>query len=272
MDSQSVTKMTFSENLKRRQLLVGHALCVNVKNVHTVFFIVAAVVATIIESLISAILSLFVGRFSPLTAKTVRLWSRFVMKVARVRVEVHGLENILTTTQYIVMSNHQSLLDLTTLLGYVPVQVTIIAKKELFRIPVFGWGIRGGGVLPVDRSNSVRAVETLKLVERILMERSLSLLIFPEGTRTQDGKLGSFKKGPFVVARNTGLPILPITIDGCFSVLPKTRWTLRPGTVHVWIHPPVSRERVLTSDLPGLIEDVRGVIASRLPSVARENQ
>lgn len=168
-----------------------------------------------------------------------KLWSRISLLAAGVRMKISGLENIQPNTSYIVVANHQSHMDIPVATAALPLNLRIISKKELFRIPVFGWGMRAVGILKIDRFNQKKSFETLKTAEKIVRTHQLSILAFPEGTRSPDGNIHSFKKGPFILAINSGLSILPVSISGTRKILPKEKLRLYGGKVKVVIHPPV---------------------------------
>ena len=138
-----------------------------------------------------------------------------------------------------MVGNHQSHVDIPAVMGHLPLKMTVIAKKELFRIPFFGQAMRAFGILSIDRSNRRKSIETLNQAAAILKEQELSVLAFPEGTRSENGEISPFKKGPFMLAINSGIPILPVSIKGTYAILPKGQLWVNPGTVTLVIHPPV---------------------------------
>ncbi|MEJ2537274.1 MAG: lysophospholipid acyltransferase family protein [Calditrichia bacterium] len=141
-----------------------------------------------------------------------------------------------------------------------PVPLRIIAKKELFKIPFLGWGMKGVGMLSIDRSNRKKSIDTLKEAEEIIKTHVLSILAFPEGTRSDDGKIHPFKKGPFILAINTGLPLLPVSVSGTRKITPKGKISIHPGRVKVIIHPPVSTDNLTLGDRHKLVEDFQKTI------------
>ena len=136
------------------------------------------------------------------------------------------------------MVNHQSNFDIPVLLGRLPVQFRWLAKAELFRIPILGHGMRASGYISIDRSNRRSAMQSLnKAAETI--RNGTSVLIFPEGTRSPDGILQSFKKGGFVLTVDAGVPVIPMIICGTWPIMPKDRWMIRPQPVTLHILPAV---------------------------------
>jgi 1-acyl-sn-glycerol-3-phosphate acyltransferase len=183
-----------------------------------------------------------------------------------VKIEVRGREHLQPGRTYIFMSNHVSNLDPPILIPSIPGRCSVLVKKELFRVPVFGTGMRLGHLVPVDRSNQEAAIESVQAAIRVLRE-GLHMVIYPEGTRSSDGRLLPFKKGPFYLATDSGVPVVPVTMLGTFESWPKTRFALRPGTATVVFHPPVDPHDY--KDREALMMAVRTVIASALPPERR---
>ncbi len=226
---------------------------------HQIVFITVLVGAT----LIGAVMVIVVGLFNPYASVIrflARTWSRILLLAAGVRVTVVGREHIQPGQNYVVVGNHQSHMDIPVVFSYIPLHLTVVAKKELFRVPVFGWAIRAAGILRLDRQDRGQAIKVLNQGEQLLKEKHLSLLAFPEGTRSPDGTLRAFKKGPFVVAIKTGLPVLPLTIIGTNRILPKKSLWIRPGRVQLIIHPPVNPSGYTFDTRDQLVERVRHII------------
>lgn len=202
-------------------------------------FLITLVLTTSVGGLGCIVVGIF-NRFSPISYNGIVVpWARLLLKVAGVQVVLQGEENLDSGASFIFLSNHMSHMDIPVLIATIPARLTIIAKKELFRIPLFGQAMHAIGVLKIDRSKRQKAIKTLNKAAEILRREKLSLLAFPEGTRSKDGKIHSFKKGPFVLATNVKVPILPVTIVGTHPILPKGEFFIQPGTVEVIIHPPV---------------------------------
>jgi 1-acyl-sn-glycerol-3-phosphate acyltransferase len=192
-----------------------------------------------------------------------KLWSRMNLFFTGVRVRMHGLENIECGRPYIVMANHQSHFDVWALIAWLPLQLRWVMKKELRKVPVFGYGCERMGHIYVDRGKSESAKRSLEVAGKKIRAGS-SVVFFPEGTRGADGKLLPFKKGGFVVALAAGVPILPITINGSRAILPRGTTKFRPGVIDVTIHPAVSVEGFTYETRQDLLEKVRAVIQSGL--------
>ena len=179
-----------------------------------------------------------------------------------VKVKIHGREQIDPTASYVVMSNHQSMLDIPAIMAFV-LPVAFLAKKELFKIPFFGPAIRKTGCLEVDRTNP-RNNRDLSARMVANMEQGVSFCVFPEGTRSSDGKLLPFKKGIFRYVKEKPVAILPVTLRGLNKVLSKNKFGLYPGTVDLIIHPPIPKEKVESLGFDELKEHVFSVIGSAL--------
>jgi 1-acyl-sn-glycerol-3-phosphate acyltransferase len=165
-------------------------------------------------------------------------WSPSCLWMAGTRVEVTRA-GPLPDGPLIFASNHESAIDIWALLANLPRIVRFIAKVELFRIPIFGHYMRLGGHVPVDRSNRVTAVASLRAAGEAV-RAGTSLIVFPEGTRSKDGHVHPFKKGPFVVAYEAGVPVVPVAISGAGRITPKHRIAVEPGTIRIAIGEPVS--------------------------------
>lgn len=168
-----------------------------------------------------------------------RGWSRLALGASGVRVRTSGLEHLKEGRSYIMMANHQGFFDIWSLLGFFPLPVRVVFKKELLLIPIFGTALKRGGHICVDRSDRSKAVEQLKRGRDKVMEIGASLLFFAEGTRSKDGRIGPFKKGGAITAMDMGLPILPIAIRGSYEILQKKSFVIRHGVVRIRVLPEI---------------------------------
>src|SRR5262249_17171063 len=176
-----------------------------------------------------------------------RVWARAILALCGVRVEVQGHARIRPPGPYLFLANHQSQFDILAAVLAIPGQFRILAKKELFHIPIFGWVLRLSGFVGIDRSDRERAIRSLdQAAERL--RGGTSLLIYAEGTRSADGNLLPFKKGGFVMAIQAGVPILPLTIHGSRHILPKGTLRIRPGTIRVTVGDPIDPGRFRMED------------------------
>lgn len=166
------------------------------------------------------------------------LWARAQLSASRVRLEVTGEHNVKPRRPYVIIANHVSNFDPIALFAAVPTGMTYVAKSELVKVPIFGEIIRRTGAVFVDRGDTQKAVAAMQAAADRVREGQ-SVLVFPEGTRSRDGQLKSFKKGGFLLAQQAGVDLLPVVIRGTADVLPYGARVPMPGSVHVTILPPV---------------------------------
>jgi len=190
-----------------------------------------------------------------------RGWARTVLHVCGVRVRVRGLENVDFSRNYVYVSNHASMFDIPVIVSSVPDQIRIIYKKELEVIPFFGWGLRFGSYIGIDRGRGTKALRSLEsAVEKI--RRGASVLMYAEGTRTLDGKLQQFKRGAFNLALRAGTPVVPLIVNGSYTILPKHSMNVRPGSVELVMERPVPVPAREGKDAEmQLMQDVHAAIA-----------
>jgi len=193
-----------------------------------------------------------------------RLWARFGLALNNTPVELRGTEH-LPDGPFILMSNHQSNFDILALIATIPRRIYWIAKKELFDIPIFGPSMRRGGYIPLDRSDGRKALKSMDNAAAIIRQGS-SVVMFPEGTRSRDGRLLPFKRGGFMLAARAGVPVIPVTINGSGRVNPGGRVKLYSGRITLTLHPQVDvPEGMKKSEAEvWLMERVRSVITSGL--------
>jgi 1-acyl-sn-glycerol-3-phosphate acyltransferase len=194
-----------------------------------------------------------------------RLWARIILCLCRVRLVIEGGSRISTSGPYLFLSNHQSQFDILAVVLAIPLQFRILAKKELFYIPIFGWVLKLSGFVGIDRSNRDKAIRSLELAAQRL-RGGTSLLIYAEGTRSPDGNLLPFKKGGFVLAIQAGVPIIPITIRGSREILPKGSLRIRPGNIHVRVGEPIDPALYTLEEKDRLMQEVRIVMQRALAS------
>lgn len=185
---------------------------------------------------------------------------KWVMGVSRrilgLKVEVEGLENVDPRRSYVFMANHVSFLDGPLLFYIIPQRVRVILKKGIFRIPVAGPAMRFIGFIPVDRKSLSSGKRSIDEAVQAMKEKRYSFLIFPEGTRSNDGKLHDFKRGGFFLAISAQTPIIPVTIKGTFELMPRGRIFVRRGKIKVIFHPPVETAGRTQADTPALMSQV----------------
>ncbi len=192
-----------------------------------------------------------------------RLWARSVLFLARVKVSVKGLEHIDPRVPYLYMANHQSMFDILSLLAYLPVQFRWLAKKELFHIPVFGYSMARAGYISIDRSDRRSAHKSLLEAARKIAG-GVSVVIFPEGSRSTDGRIRPFKAGGFHLAIRSGRPIVPVVISGAREVMPKGRLRIRPGHICVSVNPPIDTTSYKDKAKKELMERVHSIMEQDL--------
>lgn len=190
-----------------------------------------------------------------------RLWSRAMCALTLVKVEVHGSENIDQSQDYVFVANHQGAYDIFAIYGYLGHNFRWMMKRSLEKIPLVGWACKRAGHIFVDTSAHGIAA-TMAAAEKQLAQK-MSLVIFPEGARTLTGRMGRFKRGAYNLASEFQLPVIPVTIDGAYSVMPRTAKVPRWGRIVLTIHPPIR------PDNPQIIELSREAIASALPEKYR---
>lgn len=188
-----------------------------------------------------------------------RFWARVGLMLAGVRFQVEGVQNIPQGQAVIYMPNHQSNFDILALFASLPGQFRWIAKEELFHIPLFGMAMRRTGYISLNRSDRRKALKSMvEAAKRI--SSGTSVVVFPEGTRSPDGSLLPFKKGGFMLALKSEVPIVPVAIRGSREINPKhSRW-IQGGTIRISIFPPISTAEKTSSDREALMEEVRQLI------------
>lgn len=187
--------------------------------------------------------------------------------LAGVRVEVIGRDRFDHSRSYIFMTNHTSNLDPPIQVPLIPRRTSVMVKKELFKTPILGAAMRMGNLVPVDRGNRDAGIEAVREAKAVI-DQGLNMIIYVEGKRSFDGKLLPFKKGPFYLAVECGVPVIPITIVGTHYAMPKARFAIKPGKVQVIFHAPIEPKDFGSREC--LMEEVRAVIESGLPEEFRQ--
>ncbi len=190
------------------------------------------------------------------------------IRLAGVRVRTVGMERLDRQGTYIFMSNHVSNLDPPILLPLIPGRTSVMAKKELFDYPLLGRAMRLGSLVPVDRGNRDAGIAAVRAAGEVIRQ-GINMTIFVEGKRSFDGKLLPFKKGPFYLAMECGVPVVPVTIVGTHEIMPKRRFSIRPGTATIVFHQPIDPKDFGNRD--SLMAKVRAAIDSGLPPQYRED-
>jgi 1-acyl-sn-glycerol-3-phosphate acyltransferase len=240
------------------------AFCIlnSVRSIHwwrTVFYLIPAIsLYTIVLGTLSLGSSLFqkTGYFAHWCART---WSRLILATTGVRVQVSGIERLEPGRTYVFVANHQSIYDIPILFASLPYQLRIIAKESLGHVPFLGWHLRRTGHMPVDRRRPDRS-KIFGWASR-LTASGLSLIVFPEGTRSRDGRVARFKGGSFYLALEAGLPVVPLSVIGSRHVMLKGRLATYPGDVRLVVHEPIDTRDLADTDPKAFGDRVRRVIA-----------
>lgn len=188
-------------------------------------------------------------------------WGRLSARLFGITVEVIGSENYSSEQNYLVISNHAGMADIPLILGNIKVNLRFLAKEELGRIPVFGWSLKQAGYVMIKRGQNREALKSLLAASNVLIS-GRSVHIFPEGTRSFDGKLLPFKRGAFLVAQKGGAPVLPVTIIGSHLITPKKSLKINKGKIRIIIAPPIPPSQF--SDVEKLKNTCSGTIAGNL--------
>ncbi len=193
------------------------------------------------------------------------LWGRSIIDMSSIwKLVVTGREHLQAGKHYIIIANHQSMLDILAVCAALPLNFKFLAKRELFHIPFMGWAMSSAGYVPVDRASHKSGRDAIRRINRVL-EKNVSVLLFPEGTRSPDGKIRAFKMGAFKLARDNKIEILPIVIDGTGQALPKKSFLIRKrSSFVVSIGKPVSLDDFADSSMEEAKEKIRHEMVSRL--------
>lgn len=225
----------------------------------TVLYLIPVItIYTIVLGTIS-LLSTLIDRSGNFAHRCARTWGRLILATSGVRVRVSGLERLTPGHSYVFAANHQSIYDIPIVFASIPFQLRIVAKASLGRIPFMGWHLHRAGHLLVDRRNP--GPDIVQKMVRLVGESS-SLIVFPEGTRSVDGVMGRFKKGPFVVAIDAQLPVVPVSISGSRHVMRKGELTVRPAEVTLTIHEPIPTLGTERANVLPFADQVRAIVAA----------
>jgi 1-acyl-sn-glycerol-3-phosphate acyltransferase len=233
-----------------------------------VYLIPAITIYTIVLGTISLVSSL-VDRSGDFGHRCARVWSSLILKTTGVHVHVSGMDHLDPARNYVFASNHQSIYDIPIVFATLPFQLRIVAKQSLGRIPFLGWHLGRTGHLLVDRSKPGAGV--VKKMARLVNEQH-SLIVFPEGTRSVDGTVGRFKGGSFVLAIESGLPIVPVSIAGSRHVMTKGHLMVRPGEVTLTVHAPVDTATLSRDAVRELADQLRERIRVDVDEPNRSDQ
>jgi 1-acyl-sn-glycerol-3-phosphate acyltransferase len=207
---------------------------------------------------VMAILVSFVTAGGDTAHKVGRIWAKCILALSNIRVTVKGLSNLEPSRSYIYMVNHMSNFDIPVLQAFLPVQFRWLAKAELYKIPVFGYAMKRAGYISIDRSDRKSAIESLNKAVKIVRD-GISVVIFPEGTRSRTHNIQPFKKGGFFLAVDSGAPIIPIIIYGTERIMPKKQMLIKSGDVTLEIAKPINSSDYTRKTKNDLMDKVRSI-------------
>ena len=220
-------------------------------------------------SLVTVILGFFAfitfpfDRRGNMVHRYARLWGWLIIKVSGCPVVLRGLEHVPSERPAIFMCNHMGSFDIFALLAYLPVQFRWLAKAELFRIPILGWAMRTAGYISLDRAGRRKAYESMERAARTI-QKGTSVVIFPEGSRSPDGKLHPFMKGGFTLAIKAQVPIVPVAIQGSWEIMPRDRLRVCKGAIRIVVERAVETRSLTMKDRERLMHQVERIIRSNL--------
>ena len=226
------------------------------------FLIFSAAVYTAIICL-PAFFSCLVDRSGRWPSFFQRTWVRWLLRTNGVRLRLKGLENLREGQSYIFISNHTSILDIPGIISAIPRPTRFIAKKSLAWFPVFGWFLSLAGHILINRKNARSALTGLKKAVTLL-RKGMAIVVFPEGSRSLDGRVKEFKGGAFLLAMQAKIPIVPISISGTYQMLPRTGWCFWPGIMELNVGEPISTRDLPLREARPLMERVRNTVIRNL--------
>jgi len=190
-----------------------------------------------------------------------KLFSKGILFISGVRLKITGLQNINPNGTYVFVSNHSSQFDIPAVQSAAPVRISIIYKKEINKIPLFGWQMMLGPYIVIDRKNAEKAIASIQKAKALMDTKKISVHIFAEGTRSLTGEIQPFKRGAFYLAAKVGYPVIPVTINGSSKILPKGKLNIKSGTMHIHFDKPIPTAHLNTrQDEIDLMETVRNKI------------
>ncbi len=220
--------------------------------------------------LVSAIIFILIIIMTPIAGEKKwgyypgRVLGRIMCILALTRIKVVGNENIDSEKSYIFVANHQSMFDIFLIYGYLNAKFKWIMKQEIRKTPLLGKACESMGHIFVDRSSPMRAQKSLEAAKERLLQGNNSIFLFPEGTRSANGKISRFKRGAFAIARDLHLPIIPVSITGAYNVFPKNSWYIIPGKITMTIHKPIDTTNLNDDNLNETIDQVRNIVESAI--------
>jgi len=238
--------------------------------IRTIFVWSCIVVATLVLGVLAFVSYLF-DRKGRVGHSCARFWGKIALLANGVKVRVEGMERLNGKGPYIFMSNHQGFYDIFTLLGHLPYQFKWLAKKELFSVPFLGWTMAAVGYISIDRGGTRDTVEAMNEAARKIRD-GMSVVIFPEGSRSPDGSIQPFKKGGFTLAIKSKVPIVPVAISGSRDIMPKDSLTARPGGIRMFVGHPIEIQSYSLKDREYLMKKVRDTISENFKVISQEER
>jgi len=226
--------------------------------IRSAILVTLGVVITAFMSFWSIVFSIFPNADNKVH-KIANIWGKILLLICSTKVEVIGRENLQAGKPHVFMANHQSDFDILIALAYIPGQFRWLVKKELFNIPIFGAAMKSAGYIEIDRNNREKAMQSLDEAA-LRIRNGKSIMTFPEGTRSRDGEIKSFKQGTFYLAIKAGVSIVPVSIIGSGQIMPKRSLRVRPGKVKLVIDKAIDVKDYDIEKRQELIEEVRNII------------
>jgi 1-acyl-sn-glycerol-3-phosphate acyltransferase len=226
--------------------------------IRTSIIILEIIFVTVFMAVMVIVLS-FIKVGGDTVHKVGRIWAKCILAISDIKVTVKGLSNLKPGRSYIYMPNHMSNFDIPVLQAHLPVQFRWLAKAELYKIPIFGHAMKSAGYISIDRSDRRSAIESLNQAANII-RHGVSVIIFPEGTRSRNHNIQPFKKGGFFLAVDSGVSIVPIIIHGTDQIMPTKKITIKPGNVILEITKPITSSNYTRKTKDNLMKKVRNII------------
>ncbi len=221
------------------------------------------IVSTIVLGTINIAISFFDPKGNQ-QIRLARLWSKILLGGCGIEVQVEGLEQLDLQSSYVFVANHASYMDTPVAIAKIPMQFRFLAKRGLFKIPFLGQHLTKAGHIPVDRGDARAAVKTLSVAAEVIQQKRISLLIFPEGGRSHDGRLQGFKDGSAYIAIKAGVPIVPLVLMGTDQVLPYGSGVVLPGKVVLRVLTPIPTDRLTSKDRVRVTEEIHAQFKAHL--------
>ncbi len=222
------------------------------------------VIHTGIMSVFAIIFSL-IDRSFYLYFKLSKVFSKGILLISGVKLKITGLENFDKKSVYVFVSNHSSQFDIPALQFGIPNKFSIVFKKELTKVPLFGWQLSLGPYIVIDRQKVENALKSIEHAKQFMSNKHVSVLLFAEGTRSKTGDVQPFKRGAFYLASRVGYPIIPVSVSGSSKIMPKGKFKIKSGTINIHFSEPINTENVKSrKDEIALMEQVREIVIKNM--------